>query len=150
MLRIWPLIQVTFVRLFSDKKKTTRRELKSGAFADTPIDYGETYPSILMVLIIVMTYGVISPFLVIFALVYFIFAYITFKYQLLYVFINNFQTGGFMWYSVFNRSIISLQAGVLTLIAYLGVTNYSGIKSIYLFIYLILYDVMFFINLIIF
>jgi hypothetical protein len=132
MLRIWPLIQVTFVRLFSNKKKTTRRELKSGAYADYPIDYGETYPSILMVLIIVMTYGCISPFLVTFAMIFFVFAYISFKYQLLYVFINEFQTGGFMWYSVFNRSIISLLCGVFTLIAYMGVTNYSAMVFYFL------------------
>ena len=40
LLRIWPLITILFVKTCSDKNKMTRRELKSGAFLDPPMDYG--------------------------------------------------------------------------------------------------------------
>lgn len=42
-----------------------------------------------------------------------------YKYQLLYVYINESQSGGFMWYAVFNRSMVALLCGVLVLLCYL-------------------------------
>jgi hypothetical protein len=82
---------------------------------------GWTYPSLLMIFMIIMIYCCISPILVCFSVVYFGFAYLMYKYQLLYVYINEYQSGGYMWYSVFNRSMLSLLCGVLTLLGYLGV-----------------------------
>ena len=52
---------------------------------------------------------------------YFGLAYLMYKYQLLYVYINSYQSGGFMWYAVFNRSMVALIAGVLTLLCYLAI-----------------------------
>jgi hypothetical protein len=42
--------------------------------------------------------------------------------------INDYQSGGYMWYAVFNRSMVALMAGVLTLLGYLGIreTFFSG------------------------
>jgi fucose 4-O-acetylase-like acetyltransferase len=50
------------------------------------------------------------------------------QYQLLYVYINDYQSGGFMWYAVFNRSMLALICGILTLLGYLGIreTFFSG------------------------
>ena len=48
-------------------------------------------------------------------------AYLMYKYQLLYVYINSYQSGGFMWYAVFNRSMVALIAGVCTLLCYLAI-----------------------------
>ncbi len=42
-----------------------------------------------------------------------------YKYQLLYIYINESQSGGFMWYAVFNRSMVALLSGVLVLLCYL-------------------------------
>ena len=53
--------------------------------------------------------------------VFFGFAYLMYKYQLLYVYINEYQSGGFMWYAVFNRSMVALIAGVCTLLCYLAI-----------------------------
>ncbi len=39
---------------------------------------------------------------------FFGFSYIMYKYQLLYVYINEYQSGGFMWYAVFSRSMVAL------------------------------------------
>jgi hypothetical protein len=44
-----------------------------------------------------------------------------YKYQLLYVFINAYQSGGFMWYAVFDRSMLVLVCGVFTLLCYLAI-----------------------------
>jgi hypothetical protein len=50
------------------------------------------------------------------------------KHQLLFVYINEYQSGGYMWYAVFNGSMVALIAGVLTLLGYLGIreTFFSG------------------------
>lgn len=48
-------------------------------------------------------------------------AYLMYKYQLLYVYINSYQSGGYMWYAVFNRSMVVLMAGVCTLLCYLAI-----------------------------
>jgi hypothetical protein len=61
MLRIFPLLEILSVKFCKDKKKCTRRELRNGAFADPPMDYGWIYPNILMVLMIMVTYCCVSP-----------------------------------------------------------------------------------------
>jgi hypothetical protein len=69
-----------------------------------------------------------SPLLSPVAMTFFAFAYIMYKYQLLYLYINVEQSGGFMWYAVFNRSMVALMGGILTLLAYLLIrkTFFSG------------------------
>ncbi len=139
LLRLIPLLDILSVKLCIDKKKCTRRELRTGAFADPPVLYGWIYPNLLMVLMIMVTYSCvrsilcvfflgflflcsqIAPFLMPFCTLYFSLAYIMYKYQLLYVYINEYQSGGFMWYAVFNRSMVALICGVITLLCYLAI-----------------------------
>ena len=52
MLRLWPLFEILSVKCCMDRKKCTRRELRTGAFADPPMLYGWIYPNLLMVLMI--------------------------------------------------------------------------------------------------
>ncbi len=60
--------------------------------------------------------------------VFFGFLYLMYKYQLLYVYINSYQSGGYMWYAVFDRSMLALMCGVITLLCYLAIrqTYLSG------------------------
>lgn len=118
LLRFLPLLDILRAKSCSDTKKFTRRELRSGAFADPPMLYGWCYPNIMMVLMIMVTYSCIAPFLMPFCLIFFLFAYLMYKYQLLYVYITEYQSGGFMWYAVFDRSLVSLLMANLTLLGY--------------------------------
>ena len=70
----------------------------------------------------------IAPVLMPFATLFFLFAYAMYKYQLIYVYVNNYQSGGYMWYAVFSGSMVSLIFGVFTLICYMGIreTYMSG------------------------
>ena len=43
-----------------------------------------------------------------------------FSFQLLYVYINDYQSGGEMWYAVFSRSLIALLFAAFTLLGYLS------------------------------
>ena len=56
------------------------------------------------VLMIVTTYACISPLLCPLGTLYYAMAYYMYKYQILYVYINDYQSGGFMWYAIFTRS----------------------------------------------
>lgn len=120
MLRLWPLAQIMSLKLCMNKKKWTWRELQAGAFADPPMLYGWIYPSLMMVLMIVTTYACIAPFISPLGVVFYSFSYVTYKYQLLFVFINHYQSGGFMWYALFTRSMIALICAAVTLTCYLG------------------------------
>lgn len=128
MLRVWPLLEMLMVQFCVDKKKCTRRELRTGAFADPPMLYGWIYPNLIMVLMIMLTYCCIAPLVVPFALLFYSFSYCMYKYQLLYVYINVYQSGGFMWYAVFKHSMVGLICGVVTLLCYMGIRDafFSG------------------------
>lgn len=97
MLRFWPLFSILAVKTCADRKKMTRRELRTGVFYDPPQWYGWCYPQVMMVLMILVTYSTIAPFLMPICTVFFGFCYLMYKYQLLYVFINDYQSGGDMW-----------------------------------------------------
>lgn len=56
-----------------------------------------------------------------FCVVFFAFLYLMYKYQLLYVYINNYQSGGYMWYAVFDSSMLALLCGVIILTCYLAI-----------------------------
>jgi len=128
MMRFYALAEYLSVYMCKDKRKFTRRELKTGAFANPQMLYGWIYPNLLMVIMIVHVYSIIAPLLMPFAMLFFLFAYAMYKYQLIYVYVNNYQAGGFMWYAVFSGSMVSLIFGVFTLICYMGIreTYISG------------------------
>jgi hypothetical protein len=128
MLRIFPLLTVATVSCCSDKRKYTRRELRQGPFADPPMLYGWIYPNILMVVMIMVTFSCLAPFISPLCIAFFGYAYLMYKYQLLYVYINSYQAGGYMWYAVFDRTMLALVCGVFTLLCYLAIreTYVSG------------------------
>jgi hypothetical protein len=107
------------VKLFVDKKKWTRRELRTGIFGDYPFEYGQYYPNLMMILMIMSIYFSISPLIMPFCCFFFGISYWIYKYQLLFIFVNPYESGGFMWYAVFNRSMICLMGGVFVLFCYL-------------------------------
>lgn len=128
LMRIFPLLAILSVKSSMDKKKCTRRELRTGAFADPPMLYGWIYPNLLMVVMILVTYSCIAPLLMPLGVIFFGLAYAMYKYQLLYVYITDYQSGGFMWYAVYDRSMVALVCGAMTLLGYLGIrmTFYTG------------------------
>eukprot|EP01031_Cornospumella_fuschlensis_P031102 gene31102-37587_t len=120
MIRPWQLITIHLMSHCMDRRKSTRRDLRSGLFYSWPMLYGWIYPQLMMVLMIMVTYSSISPLLMPPCILFFMGAYIMYKYQLLYVYINDYQSGGFMWYAVFTRSVVALMFGSLTLLGYLA------------------------------
>lgn len=130
MVRPWQLSSIMTMFFCMNKKKCTRRELRTGAFYAWPMVYGWVYPQLMMVLMIQVTYGCIAPLLMPLCCLFFIFSYAMYKYQLLYVYINDYQSGGFMWYAVFGRSLVALLFASFSLLGYLSLelhrTWYAG------------------------
>jgi hypothetical protein len=60
MLRMFPLLFIVKVSMCINKKTVTRRELRTGAFADPSMLYGWIYPNLLMILMIMITYSCVS------------------------------------------------------------------------------------------
>lgn len=131
LMRLWPLIQIFFVKMCTDKKKCTRRELRSGVLYNPEMLYGWVYPNCLMVLMIMCIYCCIAPLIMPIVLMFFSFIYVIYRYQLLFVFINSYQSGGYMWYSVFSRSMFALTAGMTTFCCYLGIRVTFGSGPFY-------------------
>lgn len=122
MLRPWQLSTILSMAYVLDQKKCTRRELRTGAFFAWPMLYGWVYPQLVIVQTIMVVYACISPLLIPFCVLFFIFTYIMYKYQLLYVYVNDNQSGGFMWYATFNRSLLGLLFASLALIAFFSLS----------------------------
>ena len=60
MLRVFPLLDIAIVSMCINKKTVTRREMRTGAFADPAMLYGWIYPNLLMILMIMLTYSCVS------------------------------------------------------------------------------------------
>ena len=121
MLRPWPLLQMFSLKMFINEKRCSWRYLHTGLFAPPVMDYAWIYPSLLMILMIINIYACIAPAVVPFALVYFIFVFYMYKYQLLYVFQNDYQSGGHLFMQLFNYTMMSLMVGTLTVLAYFAI-----------------------------
>jgi hypothetical protein len=130
IVRPYQLTTIVTMQTIMDRRRCTRRDLRTGAFYPWPMLYGWVYPQLMLVLLIQMTYMCIAPILMPMSALFFMYAYQMYKYQLLYTYVNDYQSGGTMWYDVFTRSLICLFFAVCTLLAYLSQelnnTMYSG------------------------
>ncbi|PRP89737.1 hypothetical protein PROFUN_00079 [Planoprotostelium fungivorum] len=88
--------------------KTTREHAKTDEESVGHFDYSLRYAKELVVFAIVLTYSTISPFILLWGLLYFFLAYFTSIYNLQYVYRSPFSSGGFLWISTFDRILFSL------------------------------------------
>lgn len=120
MIRPWQLSTIQLMGHCMDKRRTTRRDLRTGVFYSWPMLYGWIYPQLMMVLMIMVTYSTITPLLSPLGVIFFAVAYWMYKYQLLYVYINEYQSGGYMWYAVFHYTMVAMEFAACTLVGYLS------------------------------
>lgn len=132
--RVWPLLRVTWSQRVGSgqccKKRPKRRtqgSYRRGAFANPILSYGWVYPTLLLVLLICFTYSVISPLVMPVGGIFFALAWLVYKYQVLYVYIGEFESGGSFWFDVHEWSLICLTLSQLTLIGY--ITLRGGIRE---------------------
>eukprot|EP00123_Amoebidium_parasiticum_P000769 comp11670_c0_seq1/m.6194 comp11670_c0_seq1/g.6194 ORF comp11670_c0_seq1/g.6194 comp11670_c0_seq1/m.6194 type:complete len:776 (-) comp11670_c0_seq1:261-2588(-) len=116
LLRIGPLI-VSWIKLKFLAK--TPKEITE-AWAPGPTSYGTLYPELLLVFCIGLTYSTIAPFALPFCILYSGFGYLAYKYQVMYVDIPSYQSGGQFFPRLFSRIITALIVYQITLIGLMG------------------------------
>ncbi|CAM9482976.1 unnamed protein product, partial [Heterosigma akashiwo] len=92
---------------------------QGGVFGPPELLYGWYYPNLLYALLIVLVYAVISPLVVPVGAVYFGLALIVYKYQVLNVYIPNYESGGAFWFKLYYQTLYSLVTAQVTLVGYM-------------------------------
>jgi len=88
-----------------------------GWYAPTTFDYGTAYGINIMMFTICVTYAVVSPVILIWGSAYFVVAYFTFTYQLIYVYKRSNDTGGASFPAIYGRLNNGMIIGQLVIIA---------------------------------
>jgi hypothetical protein len=97
----------------------TTREFEDCEAAPT-LDYGVAYCPHLFIFLVAITYSLIAPIIIPFATVYFALGFVVFKYQLVHVFVQKFESGGVFWPVVYSKMSSSLFIAQLCLVGILG------------------------------
>ncbi|KAI8609350.1 hypothetical protein BC830DRAFT_1150987 [Chytriomyces sp. MP71] len=94
------------------------------------IDYVDSYANLIMAFTVSLTFSIIAPFIIPFAMLFFGIAFVIMKYQLMYVYEVDNETNGAFFPKLFN--ILTCSVGFFQLITFLAVlagnlsANYSG------------------------
>lgn len=70
--------------------------------------YGKFAAQDLLVVVLVMTYAVMAPVILVPGLLFFLFAQIVYRHQLLYVYLPLFDSGGLLWPRIYRRTLFAL------------------------------------------
>ncbi|KAK9716732.1 hypothetical protein K7432_006700 [Basidiobolus ranarum] len=114
LVQLGPMILFVVRKLFSSSPRDFAELL-------TPvnIDYGWVYPVPMLVFVIVLTYSVMTPLILVFGAAYFSIAYLFHKYNFLYVYFRRFETGGIFWPVVVRRLVVGIFIFQLTMLGVL-------------------------------
>lgn len=89
------------------------------------LNYGYHYTIPLLIFVIVLTYSCISPLILIFGCIYFIVAYIIYKYQFLYIHYPKYETYGRFAPMIVNRCMTGLIIFQFTMIGIISLKTES-------------------------
>jgi len=117
--RAWPCIQMLFARCYTDRRQWTKRSMQSAYLNCPELLYGWVYPSVLSVMVIAMTYAVVTPFVSIFSCLFFVVAEVVYKNNALYVYHTFADSGGTMWNAVVRRMVAGLVFSHVLLACYM-------------------------------
>eukprot|EP00592_Proboscia_alata_P024003 CAMPEP_0194448308 /NCGR_PEP_ID=MMETSP0176-20130528/129494_1 /TAXON_ID=216777 /ORGANISM="Proboscia alata, Strain PI-D3" /LENGTH=971 /DNA_ID=CAMNT_0039275269 /DNA_START=42 /DNA_END=2958 /DNA_ORIENTATION=+ len=117
LLRVAPLIRALFMKVFFSEQTLTQRELDQ-IYKKRNLHYGWEYPNQLLVIVICFTYSCISPVILPVGAVFFIASLLVYKYQVLFVYTPIYESGGIMFPSACNRTLVGLICGQVTLLGY--------------------------------
>ena len=84
-------------------------------------DYGTAYPMLVFAFVIAITFAVIAPIVLPFATLYFLSAFLCYKYQYIYYYNTAFETGGQFWPNVHLCLVWCIFVGQLVFTILLGI-----------------------------
>ena len=128
LLRIVPLILVNVRRKYFAKSSIEDKE----SWEPPEMWYSAQYAEILLVFIIAMSYSVLAPLVIPFAVLYFGFGYVTWLNQLLFVYVPKWEGDGEMWPIVFHRMMVSTVVFLLFMMGLFGLKQTVSISVLIL------------------
>lgn len=116
ILRLKPLVIFHLKNLFLVKTERDREK----AMDPGSVDFPETIPSLQLYFLLGIVYAVITPILLPFMLVFFGFAYLVYRHQIINVYNQRYESAGAFWPHVHSRIIASLLISQLLLLGLLS------------------------------
>ncbi|KAK3182922.1 hypothetical protein Dsin_030208 [Dipteronia sinensis] len=116
ILRLKPLVIFHLKNMFI--VKTERDKVK--AMNPGSVDFPETLPSLQLYFLLGIVYAVVTPILLPFILVFFAFAYLVYRHQIINVYNQQYESAGAFWPHVHSRIIASLLISQLVLLGLLS------------------------------
>ncbi|KAJ6394006.1 hypothetical protein OIU77_023272 [Salix suchowensis] len=116
ILRLKPLIIFHLKNMFLVK---TERD-KERAMDPGSVDFPETLPSLQLYFLLGIVYAVVTPILLPFVLVFFAFAYLVYRHQIINVYNQKYESAAAFWPHVHSRIIASLLISQLLLLGLLS------------------------------
>ncbi|KAJ7528565.1 hypothetical protein O6H91_15G008300 [Diphasiastrum complanatum] len=104
ILRIWPLIIYHLKCMFLVKTEKDRENAMSPGSANFDI----VFPQVELYFLLGTVYAIITPFILPFIIVYFGFAYIAYRHQVINVFNPEYESAAAFWPHIHNRIVASL------------------------------------------
>ncbi|XVE57342.1 hypothetical protein DITRI_Ditri04bG0083400 [Diplodiscus trichospermus] len=116
ILRLKPLVIFHLKNMFLVKTERDREK----AMDPGSVDYPETLPSLQLYFLLGIVYAVVTPILLPFILVFFAFAYLVYRHQIINVYNPQYESGAAFWPHVHSRIIASLVISQLLLMGLLS------------------------------
>ncbi|CAM9720382.1 unnamed protein product [Chrysoparadoxa australica] len=116
----------TIRTLLNTKARRTPRRERVGVYQAAYCPHAIIYSGGLLVLIITMVYQIIAPFVTLAGLLYFWVAELVYKYNLLHLYLPQFQSGGSMMGRLFWMVCVAVVASQLSLIGFLVIKGDGG------------------------
>ncbi|XP_061952803.1 CSC1-like protein At1g32090 [Populus nigra] len=116
ILRLKPLIIFHLKNMFLVK---TERDIER-AMDPGSVDFPETLPSLQLYFLLGIVYAVVTPILLPFVLVFFAFAYLVYRHQIVNVYHQQYESAAAFWPHVHSRIIASLLISQLLLLGLLS------------------------------
>ncbi|KAM7257287.1 hypothetical protein ACFE04_013028 [Oxalis oulophora] len=116
ILRLKPLVIFHLKNMFIVKTERDReRAMDPGS-----VDFPETLPSLQLYFLLGLVYAVVTPILLPFILIFFAFAYLVYRHQIINVYNQRYESGAAFWPHVHTRIIASLLISQLLLLGLLS------------------------------
>lgn len=116
ILRLKPLVIYHLKNLFIVKTERDRTK----AMNPGGVDFPETIPSLHLYFLLGLVYAVVTPLLLPFILIFFGFAYLVYRHQVINVYNQQYESGGAFWPHIHGRIIGSLLISQLLLMGLLS------------------------------
>ena len=120
--RPWALLSKSVAMHLAQKNHMGIRRRQKINAAD-PCRFGWIFPQLVVVMAITMVYQVITPLIAPFGLAYFSLAFIVYKQQVLYVYVNDYESGGKFMPLILRRTLMIMAGGQVLLILYFVLQN---------------------------